>query len=99
MPRIALFPGTFDPITLGHVDIINRALPLFKTADPIRIPLSKKLTVPVGCGPLVATCAVNVTACPECEGLRLEINAVVVAYFLTVCVTTALLRLSDEWPK
>jgi pantetheine-phosphate adenylyltransferase len=27
--RIALFPGTFDPITLGHVDIINRALPLF----------------------------------------------------------------------
>src|SRR5215470_2031899 len=29
MARIALFPGTFDPITLGHVDIINRALPLF----------------------------------------------------------------------
>ncbi len=27
--RIALFPGTFDPITLGHVDIIDRALPLF----------------------------------------------------------------------
>jgi pantetheine-phosphate adenylyltransferase len=29
MQRIALFPGTFDPITLGHTDIINRALPLF----------------------------------------------------------------------
>lgn len=27
--RIALFPGTFDPVTLGHTDIINRALPLF----------------------------------------------------------------------
>ena len=27
--RICLFPGTFDPITLGHEDIINRALPLF----------------------------------------------------------------------
>lgn len=27
--RIALFPGTFDPITIGHLDIINRALPLF----------------------------------------------------------------------
>jgi pantetheine-phosphate adenylyltransferase len=25
----AVFPGSFDPITLGHVDIINRALPLF----------------------------------------------------------------------
>src|SRR5438128_10763638 len=27
--RICLFPGTFDPITLGHVDIINRSLTLF----------------------------------------------------------------------
>ena len=27
--RIALFPGTFDPMTLGHTDVINRALPLF----------------------------------------------------------------------
>lgn len=27
--RIAVFPGSFDPITLGHLDIINRALPLF----------------------------------------------------------------------
>lgn len=29
MQKVCLFPGTFDPITLGHVDIINRALPLF----------------------------------------------------------------------
>jgi pantetheine-phosphate adenylyltransferase len=28
MQRIALFPGTFDPITIGHQDIINRSLPL-----------------------------------------------------------------------
>lgn len=27
--RICLFPGTFDPITTGHLDIIDRALPLF----------------------------------------------------------------------
>lgn len=27
--RICLFPGTFDPVTLGHVDIIYRAKPLF----------------------------------------------------------------------
>jgi len=25
----AVFPGSFDPITLGHQDIISRALPLF----------------------------------------------------------------------
>ncbi len=29
MPRIALFPGSFDPITLGHVNIVERAIPLF----------------------------------------------------------------------
>lgn len=25
----AVFPGTFDPITVGHVSIVERALPLF----------------------------------------------------------------------
>ncbi|MEL0299833.1 MAG: adenylyltransferase/cytidyltransferase family protein, partial [Flavobacteriaceae bacterium] len=25
----ALFPGSFDPITLGHTDIIERSLTLF----------------------------------------------------------------------
>ncbi len=29
MQRICLFPGTFDPITLGHIDIIERAVSLF----------------------------------------------------------------------
>src|SRR3990167_2149264 len=29
MKRIAIYPGTFDPITLGHVDIIKRAAHLF----------------------------------------------------------------------
>ncbi|MEO7316207.1 MAG: pantetheine-phosphate adenylyltransferase [Ginsengibacter sp.] len=29
MERICLFPGTFDPVTFGHTDIIDRALPLF----------------------------------------------------------------------
>lgn len=27
--KIALFPGSFDPITIAHVDILARALPLF----------------------------------------------------------------------
>ena len=30
MPRkIAVYPGSFDPITYGHIDIINRALQIF----------------------------------------------------------------------
>ena len=27
--KICVFPGSFDPITRGHVDIVHRALPLF----------------------------------------------------------------------
>ena len=28
-PSHALFPGTFDPITIGHLDVLQRALTLF----------------------------------------------------------------------
>ena len=27
--KTAVFPGSFDPITLGHVDLVRRAVPLF----------------------------------------------------------------------
>ncbi len=30
MQKIAVFPGSFDPITSGHVDLIKRAMPLFE---------------------------------------------------------------------
>ena len=29
VPRRIIYPGTFDPITLGHVDVVGRALALF----------------------------------------------------------------------
>jgi len=29
MEKIAIFPGSFDPITCGHASIIHRAIPLF----------------------------------------------------------------------
>lgn len=41
MSRIAVFPGSFDPITNGHVDIIERALPLF---DKIIIAVGENAT-------------------------------------------------------
>jgi pantetheine-phosphate adenylyltransferase len=41
MQRICLFPGTFDPVTLGHVDIINRAINLF---DKIIVGVGKNTT-------------------------------------------------------
>ncbi|MCW3085915.1 MAG: phosphopantetheine adenylyltransferase [Bacteroidetes bacterium] len=38
MKRIAIFPGSFDPITKGHENILQRALPLF---DEIIIAIGK----------------------------------------------------------
>ena len=29
MPKIAIYPGTFDPITYGHIDVIKKSLKLF----------------------------------------------------------------------
>lgn len=38
MAKIAFFPGSFDPITKGHEDIVKRAIPLF---DKIIVALGK----------------------------------------------------------
>ena len=38
MKRIAIFPGSFDPITKGHENILQRALPLF---DEIIVSIGK----------------------------------------------------------
>ena len=29
MKKVAVYPGTFDPITFGHIDVIRKALKLF----------------------------------------------------------------------
>tara|TARA_B100000029_G_scaffold29118_1_gene28102 strand:+ start:2632 stop:3126 length:495 start_codon:yes stop_codon:yes gene_type:complete len=29
MKKTAIYPGTFDPITFGHIDVINKALKIF----------------------------------------------------------------------
>ena len=36
--RIAIYPGTFDPITCGHLDIIERAIKLF---DKVIVTIAK----------------------------------------------------------
>jgi len=41
--KIAVFPGSFDPITIGHVQILKRALPLFdKIIIAVGVNSSKK---------------------------------------------------------
>ncbi len=45
MKRTAIYPGTFDPVTLGHVDVVKRGLKLFDrvvigvAANPNKKPL------------------------------------------------------------
>jgi len=29
MGKVAIYPGSFDPITYGHIDIVERALEIF----------------------------------------------------------------------
>ncbi|HEX8507674.1 MAG TPA: pantetheine-phosphate adenylyltransferase [Hymenobacter sp.] len=49
MPRIALFPGSFDPFTNGHLDIVRRGTALFDhVVVAIGTNSSKQRYLPVG---------------------------------------------------
>mgnify|MGYP000882048037 CR=1 FL=1 len=45
MSKIAIYPGTFDPVTLGHVDVIERAAKLFDKVYVVIAVNSKKQTL------------------------------------------------------
>lgn len=48
MQRIAIFPGSFDPFTVGHASVVRRALPLFdKIVIAVGINEAKKTLWPV----------------------------------------------------
>jgi len=58
--RVAVYPGTFDPITMGHLDIIHRALSLFDKVivaiarNPGKEPLfslEERIAMILGCFP------------------------------------------------
>ena len=40
MKRIAVYPGSFDPVTVGHLDVIRRASKLF---DELIVLVSKNI--------------------------------------------------------
>ncbi len=49
MDKIAVFPGSFDPITKGHESVLKRAIPLFdKLYIAIGINVDKKDFFPIG---------------------------------------------------
>ena len=37
MNKVAIYPGTFDPITYGHIDVIKKALKLFDKIVGVKI--------------------------------------------------------------
>ena len=48
MERVAIFPGSFDPFTVGHESVVRRALPLFdKIVIMIGFNTNKKQAFPV----------------------------------------------------
>lgn len=42
MPKHAMYPGSFDPITFGHVDVIERAAQMFDSVTVVIARNSKK---------------------------------------------------------
>jgi len=48
MSRIAVFPGSFDPMTIGHLALLRRALPLFDSIIvAVGVNIDKKSFLPV----------------------------------------------------
>ncbi|AOS83791.1 pantetheine-phosphate adenylyltransferase [Chlorobaculum limnaeum] len=45
MSRKAIYPGTFDPFTNGHLDVLERALNIFEHVDVVLAENSQKQTL------------------------------------------------------
>jgi hypothetical protein len=70
--------------------VVNAACPAeFSVTVAIIVPLSLNVTVPVGTPAEEVTVAVNVTDCPEADGLTDELSAVVLDAPPTVCASAA----------
>ena len=63
--------------------------PVLTAAVPSVVVPFRKITDPVGDGPVLVTWAVKVTACPGLEGFGVELIAVVEVYLLTGSVMVA----------
>ena len=65
MERICVYPGSFDPITVGHLDIIRRAAALF---DRVMVAVLHN-PAKAGCFPVEERLAMIADACGEIPGV------------------------------
>ncbi|HEY2916550.1 MAG TPA: pantetheine-phosphate adenylyltransferase [Candidatus Limnocylindrales bacterium] len=78
--RVALYPGSFDPITLGHLDVLGRALTVFdRVVVAVLANAAKAPRLPAGVRVEVITAAVRAAGLPAdrvavttFEGLTIE---------------------------
>jgi len=69
-PRVGLYPGTFDPVTNGHLDIISRAAPLL---DRLVVGVASN----VGKGPLFPLDERVELLCAETNSIAARTGAVI----------------------
>ncbi len=72
--RIGLYPGTFDPVTRGHIDIIRRACGLVdrlvigiavnRDKGPLFTLEERVAMIETECAPIAAACGVEIVAHP-----------------------------------
>ena len=67
-PRVALYPGTFDPITNGHLDIVARASVLFDRVIVGIADSAKKAPML----PLEVRCDLVRGSCEELSGVQVR---------------------------
>src|ERR1043165_3790345 len=82
MPRIALYPGSFDPVTKGHVDIVRQAIGLADRlvlaigVHPGKTPLfpfeERLPMLTQTCGPIATGAGVEL-ACTAFDGLVVDL--------------------------
>ena len=68
MEKVCIYPGSFDPITIGHIDIIRRALNVFdKVIVAVLHNPAKR-----GCFPLEERLALIRKACADLPGVEVD---------------------------
>src|SRR5690348_18298381 len=86
--RIAVYPGTFDPITHGHSDLVARAAPLF---DRVIVAVAES-TAKTPCLPLAQRIELAGTALGDIPNAEVRGFDTLLAHFLAGIGAGVLLR-------